>query len=123
MATKKIKKEKEKLSPESLTINGSSSNREKDGKCSVYGCSISKVLDCILCGRYDLCFAHMGGYGFTRVFCPECLHKENMKISYRSKAFQNIEYILENKPHDLNTLNKIIKVVKENSDDSLKNKI
>ena len=54
-------------------FSGLAQDRCKLGKCVVNGCKDTKLLDCIRCGRHDLCFEHMGGLGFTRIYCKDCI--------------------------------------------------
>ena len=60
---------------ESFTLTCVSYSRIKIGKCIIRGCFDNELLDCIKCHRHDLCHKHMGGQGFTRVYCPQCLKK------------------------------------------------
>jgi hypothetical protein len=57
----------------SSIANGHTESRVKRGKCIVKGCKDEELLDCIRCNRHDICFNHMAGSGFTRVFCKDCI--------------------------------------------------
>jgi len=58
---------------EKRTNSGFVTSRIEKGKCYVSGCKDTNLLDCIRCKRHDLCFNHMGGKGFTRIFCEDCI--------------------------------------------------
>lgn len=56
-----------------ITLTDVVQSRVKHGRCYINNCGDQHLLDCISCKRHDLCFSHMGGSGFTRVYCPNCL--------------------------------------------------
>ena len=62
-----------KVDADNSIIKGTSHSRIKIGKCIVKDCPDNELLNCIRCKRHDICFNHMGGNSFTRVYCKNCI--------------------------------------------------
>ncbi len=61
------------IDEETHVAQGICFSRVKIGKCVVTNCPNEELLDCIKCMRHDICFNHMGGHGFTRIWCKDCI--------------------------------------------------
>jgi hypothetical protein len=62
-----------------------------EGKCVYTDCKDNQVSECRGCGIGPFCYEHMGGSGFTKTQCWNCIHMDSLEDAIR-------RYTLENKP-------------------------